>query len=79
MPHVIGMPDQVFAAVQEFTAKLGVASTVADVPLTTRHDFKGAIAFFEELNGMHDGTRFAEHCSGFAQHFHNLGLGLIDE
>ena len=77
MAHVIGVPRQAGTAFKQLCAKFCIASTVADVPLTARHNLERAITFFVELHGMGDGSWFANHLARCSQHLCDGGLCLF--
>ena len=52
--HVRGMPGDLAARVDERGAQVGVAATVADVPLTRRDDLERAVAALVELHRVLD-------------------------
>src|SRR5699024_11802861 len=57
--HESRMPFQLVAAFDELIAQLGVAATIAQVPLTRGNNFQGLVTFFKEVHRVHDLLRFA--------------------
>ena len=76
--HVVGMPREFVSASHETGTQVGLASTVADVPLARGDDFERAFTLFEELHRVSDGPRFTQHLAACTQLFDDGGLGLLD-
>ena len=71
------MPGDLIGAGDERGAQIGLATAIADVPLTTRHDFERPVATLVELHRVHDWARFAEQFTAFSEHRDHQLLGLL--
>ena len=76
--HVVGMPDQLLAALQELGSQRLVAAAVADVPLTGGDDLERPVAVLVELDRVGDRLRLAHDVAGLMQQLDDAGLGLLD-
>ena len=65
------MPVDLAAALDELLAAVGVAATVADVPLARCDDLEGLVALFVELHRVGNRLGVAVHFAGLNQHLHD--------
>ena len=69
--HEGGVPVDLAAALDELLAAVGVAATVADVPLARCDDLEGLVALFVELHRVGNRLGVAVHLAGLNQHLHD--------
>ena len=76
-PHVLGMPVELLATLDEAVTKLGVASTIGEVPLTSRDDLQRLIALLKELHRVHDLPRLTDEVACCTEHLDHPLLGGV--
>ena len=72
-----GVPAQLASALEQLLAQLRTATAIGEVPLTSRDDLERAFALLEELHGMGDLTRLADHVAGLAKELDDALLGRV--
>ena len=72
--HVGGVPLHLVAPGHELGPQVGVAATVADVPLAAGNDLERLVALLEELDWVGDGFGLADQRAGLTEEFDHLGL-----
>ena len=76
-PHVLRMPVELLATLDEAVTKLGVASTIGEVPLTSRDDLQRLIALLKELHRVHDLPRLTDEVACCTEHLDHPLLGGV--
>ena len=73
--HVGRMPGHLVAACDQLLSQGGVATAVADVPLTALHDLERCLALLVELHRVLDHLRLAQQLAGGFQQLDRGALG----
>ncbi|CAB4982945.1 unannotated protein [freshwater metagenome] len=76
-PHVLRMPVELLATLDEAVTKHRVTSTIGEVPLTGRDDLQRLIALLKELHRVNDLPRLSDEVACCTEHLDHPLLGGV--
>ena len=77
MLHEFWMPGQLITASQQCCSQICISTTVADVPLATRHDLERTVSLFIKLDRVTNRFWLATQVAARSQHLDNGSLCLL--